>query len=97
MSDFDKLERVLKRRAVPDVPAQLAVRIAAAARQRKAVPLTWGTFLQDVFVLPHPQYVLAACLAAGLLIGFGISTEPQGLAFGDLYYGADMLSEEAWL
>ncbi|NCC22190.1 MAG: hypothetical protein EOM26_06975 [Alphaproteobacteria bacterium] len=89
----DGLEKLLAKRAsAPESPG-LESRILLTAFDESRTR-TVGALFREVFVLPHPEYALAASLAAGLLIGLGLGgdsgTQPSDL--GDFLYVT-----EVWL
>ncbi len=97
MSEFDRLDLFLEKRKTPEAPEHLATPIIAAAGRKLDRTVTFKTLMRDIFVLPHPQYALTACLVIGLMIGFGISMEREMIFLSDFYGGYDPLSEGAWL
>lgn len=73
------LDAILKERAVPEMPSNLAYRIIEAAKPREGEDgFTWAAFqraMAELFVIPQPAFAMAAVLILGISMGTYYTTE----------------------
>lgn len=91
MSDFERLDRLLAHRADAPVSPGLEGRILAGCLDRGKRKTFWSA-ISDLFVLPHPEYALAASLAVGLSLGLQLDGRTEILDIVNFLYAA-----EGWL
>lgn len=90
-----KLDKLLAQRHMPQAPDHLAERIIAQARRTKPAYKNLWDDLRDFFVIPHPEFVMAACLLLGLV--FGIGWDVSSVTTTDVIWENSLVIEEEWL
>ena len=79
---MDNLDDILKQRKTPKAPSNLAHRIVQAAdvdqKPRVFLRQKLFSYLEPLFMLPRPAYVMAVALVFALFLGVGMGPFFQG-------------------